>query len=290
MTAQLLEATPKEASGIEFLSLDLTRKCQLSCTHCFNGSGPDGDHGSMTREQWMGIIDQAAAAGTTKVQFFGGEPTTHPDYAFLTRRALSSGMLVETFTNLVHVTSEMWEIFSHPASNLATSYYSDQAEEHNALTRRPTHRHTRSNIIKAVERGIPIRVGIIDTGVPGAAERAHQELTALGVTQIRTDRIRAIGRAGDTLGIPTVREGALCGRCGDKKAAISPDGNVTPCVMATWKTVGNVKEEPLADILRGTAMAEATAHIQGITGRNDGCSPDDECNPGTPTSSCTPRS
>lgn len=38
------------------LWLDLTRRCQLECGHCYNDSGPKGTHGSMEREDWLGVL------------------------------------------------------------------------------------------------------------------------------------------------------------------------------------------------------------------------------------------
>lgn len=39
------------------LWLDITRKCQLGCVHCYNHSGPSGDHGTMTRDDWARVLD-----------------------------------------------------------------------------------------------------------------------------------------------------------------------------------------------------------------------------------------
>lgn len=58
-----------------FLWLDLTLKCQLRCTHCYNSSGPDGTHGAMPRDGWISVLDQAARLGVRSVQFIGGGAT-----------------------------------------------------------------------------------------------------------------------------------------------------------------------------------------------------------------------
>jgi MoaA/NifB/PqqE/SkfB family radical SAM enzyme len=84
----------------------------------------------------------------------------------------------------------------------------------------------------------------------------------------------------------------LCGRCGRGVAAISPDGDVWPCVFSRWIPVGNVLTSPLAEILAGQAMADAVASIP--NGRQaecepDLCEPDIMCTPGSPPSSCAPR-
>lgn len=61
----------------------------------------------------------------------------------------------------MHVSAQCWELFQRDGLSLATSYYSDRAVEHDAVTRRPSHGRRRSNIEHAVRLGIPVRVGII---------------------------------------------------------------------------------------------------------------------------------
>lgn len=281
-----LESEQARRSVPDMLWLDLTRKCQLACSHCFNASGATGDHGTMTRADWIRVLDEAAACGVRRIQFIGGEPTMHPDAAHLVGHALALGLDVEVYTNLVHVPAAWWELFQRDGMSVATSYYSDNPDEHNAITGRPSHARTRAAIARAVELGIPIRAGIIvDPGDDDRAERARRDLEALGVTRIRVDRVRAFGRAA-TGQEPDAAE--LCGRCGEGRAAIGPNGDVSPCAMSGWMSVGNVHHEPLGAIVGGAVMAEATAAI-GAVPRSGGCDPDQECSPGTPGSECNPR-
>jgi hypothetical protein len=41
----------------------------------------------------------------------------------LARHALSAGLTVHIYSNLVHVTPAMWDLFSTPGVRLSTSYY-----------------------------------------------------------------------------------------------------------------------------------------------------------------------
>ncbi|WP_433227655.1 radical SAM protein [Actinomadura formosensis] len=280
-----LEPGQARRTAPDMLWLDLTRMCQLGCVHCFNDSGPTGDRGTMARGDWVRVLDQAAAWGVRRVQYIGGEPTMHPDAVSLAEHALDLGLSVEVYTNLVHVSACWWDLFQRDGVSVATSYYSADPAEHNAVTRRPSHARTRSNIIRAVQLGVSLRVGVIDTGDRDRAERACHDLNAIGVARIRVDRVRAFGRA-DADQAPTAAE--LCGRCGEGRAAIGPHGEVSPCAMSGWMSVGNVHEEPLATIVGGTAMAEAIAAIRAVP-RTGACDPDQECTPGHPGSECNPR-
>ncbi|MGX2996135.1 radical SAM protein [Streptomyces sp. JNUCC 64] len=279
---------PGFGKELRFLWLDLTRKCQLECTHCYNSSGPTGKHGDMARSDWLHSIDQAVKNGVTGIQLIGGEPMMHPDAREITAHALESGVQVEVYSNLVHVTNEWWKLMERDGVSLATSYYSNRAEEHNGVTGRPSHGRTRANIARAFERGIPIRVGIVSDN-PDASEAAERDIRLLGVTHVSTDHVRPFGRA--AIGrVPSLS--GLCGHCGDGRAAIGPNGDVSPCVFSAWMNVGNVRAATLAEILTGPAMAEAAANIQSVHrgGQCDpSCDPNAECTPGYPPSECTPR-
>ncbi|TBO57074.1 radical SAM protein [Streptomyces kasugaensis] len=292
-TEGITVTTTTEASALRLLWLDLTRKCQLNCAHCYNASGPDGTHGAMSREDWISVLDQAAAHGVRDIQFIGGEPTLHPDFAELVDHSLNIGLHVEVYSNLVHVSNECWEVFRRKGLSLATSYYSDQAEEHDARTGRRSHHRTRANIEKAVQLAIPVRVGLIRAGEGQHVSDTQRDLEALGVTKVRVDHVRPFGRAARNEA-PDLSN--LCGRCGTGRAAISPTGEVSPCVFSgsMGLSAGNVLDSPLADILSGSPMTEANAAVRAATmggdeeGDDEGGN-DDECSPGFPGSECTPR-
>lgn len=312
----ITKGSTAERTKSNFLWLDLTRMCQLKCLHCYNASGPGGTHGTMTREDWIGVLDQAVTCGVRHVQFIGGEPTMHPGAAELVSYALTIGLGVEVFSNLVHVTPEWWELLQRDGATLATSYYSNRAEEHNAITGRRSHGRTRANIEEAVRLGIPLRVGIIADGEAQHVGETRQELETLGVTKIGVDHVRAFGRgARDQAPDPA----NLCGQCGTGQAAISPTGAVSPCVFSAWMRVGNVKDVPLAAILSSDAMTQANTSIRSAISTGSAetpacnpscapirhkcpphcepnvppcrprCEPNWECSPGYPSNECDPK-
>lgn len=130
-------------SGLSFVWLEITGKCQLKCAHCYADSGPKGIDGEMASADWSSVIEQAAGLGTKMVQFIGGEPTLNRDLPRLVEHALSRGVEVEVFSNLVHVPPTLWDVFERPGVRLATSYYADNAEQHDS-TRDPCRDHHRT--------------------------------------------------------------------------------------------------------------------------------------------------
>lgn len=247
-------------SRLSFVWLEITGKCQLECVHCYADSGPQGTHGAMTDEDWANTIDQAAGLGTAMVQFIGGEPTLHRALPNLVSHALARGLEVEVFSNLVHVSQQLWEVFSQPGVRLATSYYADRADQHEAITnRRGSYARTKRSIVEALHRSIPLRVGLIDVSDGQRVDQARAELAALGITEFGIDRLRQVGR-GIRDQQPDMTQ--LCGHCAQDKVAIASTGDVWPCVFSRWLPVGNVRHLELAEIITGQAMTAATATLE----------------------------
>ncbi|MEU8606259.1 radical SAM protein, partial [Streptomyces parvulus] len=126
----IIPESPTRPAVPEFLELEITGRCQLTCPSlCYAKAGPAEGHGSMTSDDWKVLISEAASIGVGKVQFIGGEPTMHPGFEALVHRALAVGLDVQVYSNLYRVKLEHWALFAHPKVSLATSYYSDLAEE-----------------------------------------------------------------------------------------------------------------------------------------------------------------
>ncbi|RCG31061.1 radical SAM/SPASM domain-containing protein [Sphaerisporangium album] len=258
------------------IELEITGRCQLNCVHCYADSGPTGDQGTMTADDWSTLITEAAAAGASGIQFIGGEPTLHPQFTELLQHAIGTALKVEVFSNLVHVREEWWELFGYPNVSLAFSYYSDHTAEHSAITGRAnSHARTKENVAEAVRRGIALRAGIVEIVDGQRVRQARAELAAMGVMNARIDRVRGAGR--ETLARPDVSQ--LCGGCGINKAAIGTNGDVWPCVLSRFMVAGNVKATPLAEILYGRRWRELVASVPV---KRSGCNPDSDGNDCSP--------
>jgi len=87
------------------------------------------------------------------------------------------------------------------------------------------------------------------------------------------DRVREVGR-GVRGGGPGVEQ--LCGRCGDGTLAVSPDGEVWPCVFARWLVLGRVGGTvSLAEVYR--ASEPARAWLRRRLRERERCGPDGGC-------------
>ena len=275
-------------TDLRFAWLEITGKCQLSCTHCYAESGPRGDEGVLGTRDWFRIIDDVAELGAHSIQFIGGEPTLHPDLPEFVGRALTAGLGVEVFSNLVHIGPRLWDTFSRPGVRLATSYYSDEASQHEAITRRRgSHARTRANIAEALSRDIPLRAGVIDVSTSDRIGRqrthaAQADLSSLGVADVGVDRLRRIGRGANASPAPD-QPGSepgldqLCGRCGHGAVAISSSGDVWPCVFARRIQLGNILDTDLATILSAAQpISPVTAGPSCWPQGGGSCAPNDD--------------
>jgi MoaA/NifB/PqqE/SkfB family radical SAM enzyme len=290
MTVTLEPSLAKPSNTPKFLELEITRRCQLTCeTHCYAKAGPTQGHGTMTTEEWKRILSKAAALGTERIQLIGGEPTLHPAFAELVEHALSKGLKVLVYSNLYRVRAEHWALFEQPGVSLATSYYADTGDGHDQVTGRTgSHAATRGNIIEAHRRGIHVRVGIVDILEGQRVAEAREELQELGITDVHTDRVRAVGNAAKDTAIPSTS--ALCGRCANGMAAILSDGTVTPCVLGRFLPAGRVQGNRLQDVFASQSWLQVAAGIP--ASRHDPCGPD--CGPNDDTckggGTCDPAS
>ncbi|WP_251075980.1 radical SAM protein [Streptomyces sp. ISL-12] len=258
----------------------------MSCSHCCTSSGPKASPGSMSPQNWLDVITDVAALGIPAVQFIGGEPTLAPYLPQYVDHALAAGLKVEVYSNLAHIRPGLWKCFERPGVSLATSYYSDQADQHEQITNGPgSHRRTRDNIAEAVRRGIPLRAGIVKVLEGQRVAQAQEDLRRLGVTRIQVDRVRRVGRAADpAVVIPST--GELCGHCFRHRVSVDPDGAVSGCILSRFLVAGNVREQRLAEILRSDRWQQLT---DAVPAPRAACPPDDsgDCDPAN-TEACDP--
>lgn len=88
--------------------LELTRKCNLTCQHCYIDAGrPRRDE--LPAERWFSLLDEMADMGVWAVAFTGGEPTLHPSFAEIVRHARRRKLLVGVATHGMFLTDALLE-------------------------------------------------------------------------------------------------------------------------------------------------------------------------------------
>ena len=82
-----------------FVSLQVTKLCNLQCSHCFADLSALKEITDFTTEQWKEIIDELYTLGTRWVRIQGGEPLIRNDIGELINYIKDKGMVCEMVTN-----------------------------------------------------------------------------------------------------------------------------------------------------------------------------------------------
>jgi pyruvate-formate lyase-activating enzyme len=240
--------------------LELTKRCNLRCVHCYASAGTGVPLKEvMTTSEWIRVLQEGRNENCKSVQFIGGEPLLHPDLELLMRTAKSLGYEnVEVFTNGTLLTPRFLQTCAELGINLAFSFYGSDPETHDSITdRKGSYHRTLKAIDSALERGLSVRVGIIQINQSEEEiERTKMFLKSRGVVSIGVDRMRRVGRA-DANGSyqhPEAQLQELCGACSNGKLCVTATGICYPCIMARSWPVGDVRNG-LWGVVQGQALS-----------------------------------
>lgn len=89
--------------------LNVTRRCNLKCIHCYAGSQESAGKSELSTDEWLRVLDDLAEFGCPVVLFSGGEPLLHPDIIMLAKHAVTSGMRAVISSNGTHLSTEKAE-------------------------------------------------------------------------------------------------------------------------------------------------------------------------------------
>lgn len=92
--------------GAPFLIVwDITKKCNLSCKHCYANAGEE-DQEQISTSQAKNIIDRLSKNSVPIISFSGGEPLVRDDIFELTKYAAEKGIYVGLATNGTLITKQ----------------------------------------------------------------------------------------------------------------------------------------------------------------------------------------
>src|ERR1700688_791750 len=187
---------------LDFVWLELTNRCNLFCVHCYAESSPySGERDILSEEDYIGLIQQIRALGCPSLQFIGGEPTLNRSLPRLIQEAATCGFtFIGVFTNLVSLPDSLLRTFTDFNIAVATSFYSHNAQTHDAIT---THKgsfdRTVANMKRICDTGLRLRAGIIVMDQnKDDLEETWRFLESIGVHNIGTDHVRNVGRANES--------------------------------------------------------------------------------------------
>lgn len=271
-----LRAEVRPPYSVQF---ELTFKCNLHCTMCYNGSGP-ARPAELSDEEWLDVVRQGIDLGILEAIVSGGEPLLRGrDFVLRILGMLTeAGVSIHLITNGTYVTPEF--VRSMRGMNMRicqTSIDGPTAEIHDAIRGKNFDAVTRATHLFA-SHGFFSRVG---TTIQRLNQDRIQELielaVLLGAAEIVVDEFLPIGRSISNYNricctkthdeireevrycrkcyqnVILVREGMVCEDQLRQQAApevndsiiIRPDGEMRLGCMAPF-SVGNARSQGLA--------------------------------------------
>lgn len=91
-------------------TIEVTRRCPLSCAHCYNNlpmGDPHAQHAELTTAEHRRILDEMAAAGCLWLLYTGGEIFARRDFLEIYTHAKRNGFIVTLFTNATLITRKI---------------------------------------------------------------------------------------------------------------------------------------------------------------------------------------
>lgn len=142
-----------------FASIELTRRCNYRCVHCYLGDERAGARRQPSRDRdtdfWLRALDEWARAGVLTLLITGGEPMLHPGFEKIYRRAVELGMQVLVFTNGSRISDRILKLFrDFPPRRVEVSIYGATPRTADRVTRTPgSFRRTLTGIRRLLANG-----------------------------------------------------------------------------------------------------------------------------------------
>ena len=151
----------KEDVKPSFAWLEITHRCNLRCTFCYEES-------DCTKNEIMNMNDFETARdflikyGIKKIQFIGGEPMLHPNLKEMIESCIGKFDFIEVYTNGTHLNQEWCDFFKNNNINIAISLHSYIPEEHDKVTQvKGSYNRVMEGIKLIIKNKIPYRIAAV---------------------------------------------------------------------------------------------------------------------------------
>lgn len=150
--------------SVEMLFIELSKKCNLKCQHCYNES-LYSIKDTLTTAELFKLIDQAKSLGIFKVQLTGGEPLLRKDIVDILEYLFKSGFSIKIFTNLTLLKNKHLALIKKFHISIVTSLDFLTDKQHDTFRGKVGTFNTTLNSIKLLkEERVPVRVNSILDG------------------------------------------------------------------------------------------------------------------------------
>ncbi len=138
------------------LELELTRRCNLKCRHCYANAPGDGT-GELDFEEITSLLSDARNIGIPELSLSGGEATLHPRFFDVWDYATELGLGVRFVTNATTADDAFIEALTErPLSLITVSLDAVDPQIHDAIRGAGAHEAAFAGLERLVESGLPL--------------------------------------------------------------------------------------------------------------------------------------
>ena len=274
------------------VTLELTLRCNIRCTHCYNFDRAlprSAAAAELSFDEIRALLDELRRAGTLYLALTGGEAMAHPRFWDILDEASARRFAVVLLSNGTLLTEAACDrLKGYPTlDRVSLSLYGATADTHDAVTRSPgSHRKTLDGARRLRERGVDVMLKFVvlqanARETDAVLRQADDEGWALSVDTAVSGRYDGtLGSLGDRVDLGTLEalyRGPLrdhlerrldcptddefkC-NCARGNAGISATGEVYPCIAAPVPA-GNLRERSFLEIWKHSPVFE---RIRGLT-------------------------
>jgi uncharacterized radical SAM superfamily Fe-S cluster-containing enzyme len=212
--------------------IDLTNRCNLSCPVCFANANVQGYVCEPTLEEVTGLLQRLRAyrpVPASAVQFTGGEPTLHPDYFAILRKARELGFShIQTASNGIRFADREFALAAAEAG-LHTVYLQFDG------VRDEVHERTRGRPLLDVKRravenihASGMKICLVPTIVKGVNDDQVGDILQFAIDHIHVVSAIAYQPVSFTGRIDTARRQAERYTLGDLADGLAATGKIDP--------------------------------------------------------------
>ena len=272
--------------GLLSLELEFSRNCNFRCIYCYSSAGDPRD-GEMSADEILDIVAQARGLGAKRIVLLGGgEPLLFPRYREIIRGIGDLGLSQAIFTNGSLLLPETCRFFFENRVNVVIKHNSFIPEVQDALAGTPgAHGLIQEGIRFLREAGYPgdgrllgiqtvvcrqnlaeiepMWIWARESGIVPYFEAITRQGRAVENPQLElgADEIHALYRNlaeidAARFGLKWTPKPPIAGYTCRRhlySCLVNSRGSVQPCTGIDME-VGNVREKPLSDILKGSEV------------------------------------
>ncbi len=261
------------------ITVELTRRCPLSCLHCYlpETRGRAWPGAELSTAGWKKVLRGLARAGGLYLVFTGGEPLLRPDLAELCRFAKKLRFDVRVFSSGLGLTPALAEEFSAAGVSAFELSLYGRPGRHDSITGRKgscAATLAAARLLRAAGVGVKLKVPLLRRNageITWIKRLAHKESFMVSFDPIVAPandgdgaalkyRLAGRGLAAALRSASAGTRGAaagpedpsigdfLCG-AGRNVCAVGPDGALLPCLQLPMK-LGNLVRSPFSKLWR----------------------------------------